>query len=131
MRLRAPSAIYEARRNCFGVAEKRLRTPAMLIASAQGPQVGLDHAVDQLLEGQGRRPAETFPGPARITDQRHGLPEPDQLRVDADVRLGLEADAGESGLGELRHGVPHAAGQDVVVWAVVLEHEPRSADDVP
>ena len=119
-------------------------------------QVGPGHLVDQLREGDLRRPAEILAGAAGIAEQCLHLGRPEIDRIDphdhvADLERALrralveagdgadlvhplprpchaDAEALGGALHELAHAVLLAGGDDVVARALLLQHQPLCDD---
>ena len=80
-----------------------------------------------------RRPCGSQPSRSRALPGRprsECSPRPDQRGIHPQVALGVEVHAGERRPRQLGHGVRHAAGEHVVVGAILLEHQPGAAHDV-
>src|SRR5438445_6700604 len=70
-----------------GCSPRRLR--------AQCGQVGLDHALHELLEADARPPAQALTRPARVADAGRALGGAYERLVDTHVALGVETGAGK------------------------------------
>src|ERR687893_3087684 len=92
--------------------------------------VRVDHQVHKALEAGPRLPAEHVAGLGRVADEQVDLGGPEELLVDDDVLLPVEAHALERELAELPHRVGLAGGDDVVVGRVLLQHQPHGLDVV-
>src|ERR671922_1015465 len=93
----------------------------------QEGHVGIHQAGDELLEADGRLPAETLAGLRGVADQQVDLGGPEVALVDPDVLLPVQPDVRERDLAELLHRVGLAGGDHVVVGLVLLQHQPHGA----
>src|ERR1700722_7070363 len=103
-------------------------TPTVFIERSLGcrsafkfAQVVAHHPLDELLEAQPRLPSEALARLAGVADARRPLGGTLERPVDAHVALGVEIDARERDVGELRDRVTDAAGEDVVVGELLLQ----------
>ena len=93
-------------------------------------EVRVDHHLDQLPEVDARLPAELAPCLGCVAEQVIDFGRPKQRRIDLHVLLPVEADVRERDLDEFSHRMADAGGDDVVVGAVLLQHQPHGADVV-
>jgi predicted PurR-regulated permease PerM len=109
-------------------------------ADAQGPEaaglaadqvdVGSDHVLNHLLEGDFGLPAELGAGFLGVAHQQINLCGSQEAFVEDDVILPVESGGLERDLAQALHAVGAAGRDDVVVGRVLLEHQPHRADVV-
>ena len=66
----------------------------------------------------------------RIADEQIHFGGADEARVELDVLLPVEPDVPEGDFHEFAHGMRLAGGDDVIVGAVLLQHQPHGLDVV-
>ena len=94
-------------------------------------QVCLDHPAYDVLEADGRRPAQIGPDPGRVAGQGLRVDRAEQRRVDVDVRRPVvDADAAERRGDELLHRVALARGHHVVAGDVGAGGSHHRVDEV-
>src|ERR1700730_5263628 len=89
-----------------------------------------DHHLDQLCEGNPRLPAQNAARLSRIAAQRIDLGRPEVAAIDLDMAPPFESSRLERELDENAHAVRLAGGDDVVVWLLLLQHQPHGLDIV-
>ena len=88
-------------------------------------EVVLDHSLHELLEGDGRLPAEHLLGLARVAHQHVHFARPHVVGIELDEVVPVQVQVPEDFAQELPHGVRLARRDDEVIGLVVLEHEPH------
>src|SRR5438093_375989 len=99
-------------------------------AALQALQVGAHHHLDQLAEGDARRPAEHAPRLGGVAHQAFDLGGAEQRRVLVHVLAPVEPERAEGDLHQLAHGVGLAGRHHVVVGPGLLQHAPHGVDVV-
>ena len=94
-------------------------------------QVVGEHDGDEMGEGGLRFPAHDAFGFRGVAEKLFDFGGAEVARIDFDVVLPIETDEAEGAFDEFADAVHFAGGDDVVVWLVLLEHEPHGLDVFP
>src|SRR5438105_2027495 len=93
-------------------------------------EVAIDHEADELGEFDPGGPAEAFAGLGGVAEEIVDFGGAEVARIDFDVAGPIEAAAIGGEVEELLDGMRLAGGDDVIVGAVGLEHQPHGFDVV-
>jgi len=110
--------------------ERRDRRLSRSCRRAQGPEIGVDHPVDQLVERHALPPAEPGACVAWVAHSRGRLGSAAESRIEPYVIRGFQPDLGERDLRELLDCPADTASEDVVAGPILLKHQPGPEHDV-
>ena len=94
-------------------------------------QVGIYHHLDQLLEGDGGLPTQLGASLGGIGHQKVHVGWAEEPGVHHHVIAPVQVEVAEGHFAKLSHRVGPAGTYHVVIWLVLLEHEPHGLHEVP
>src|SRR6266851_548393 len=110
-----------------GVGKSRLVRGAL---TSRELDIVLHHHLDQFQETDPRLPAEDLAGLGWIAAEFIDLGRPEIAAIDQDMAPPVEAGHREGELDEIVHTVRLTGGDDIIVWLVLLQHQPHRLDIV-